>query len=231
MNNGVVDPAVPNHNCTRNFDSAPGSMEASIIGELLEILFDKKNIVVEYYVSDNDSATMATIKNLNLYKDLNKFTNRRSCYLHASRNYTNKLKALEPKCKILADLNFAELMRKAVRIIIKKYNAMWQSGLDYNTAIKNMEEELLNAPFHILQQHGKCGTFCTKKNDASEVPIYVPSATEMDIMAFTSQLTAMSSSLLYRKTTNTNESFNALASKKFGKKVTSYSQSNAAETR
>lgn len=218
LQNGKVnnkDSRYPEHHCTRNFENSPGNMEAVIVVEMLEHLLTK-NVIVDQLVQDGDSSVMALIGERNLYRHLMVTVDKIFCYLHLTRNFSNKMMEIEKSCNELKALGFAAAMKKSLRGIIKKYNDLLSEGGGLDTLIPRMEKELRNLPDHILRNHKECGSYCDRT--AIETPVIINDKIKTKILQHLGDLISKSRSLILRLNTNRNEQCNAVVNRAVGAK-------------
>lgn len=232
--NGIVDKSnkdYKEHACNRNFEGSPGSMEPTMVVEMLTDLYQNENIVVQELIGDGDSATISQVLKANIYRDLQIIVKKVECYLHAIRNFVNKSKEIEASSRLLKGTKYADKVQAVVRGTINKWNEKLNDGTPKEVAIRKLESELLQAPFHVLGRHANCTESCSKKNGNKEPEIKVEPETEIKIVTHITRLASMSPSLVLKKTTNANENFNSVQSTFQGDKRIFYAGSTSCDTR
>lgn len=234
LENGKVDKEKENfprdHNCTRNHELSPGAMEPAILIEILNELLDD-DIIVNIFIGDGDSASLAAVREKNPYVAYGLTVEKWDCYLHATRNYANKLRTVAANASNLS-AKFSDVMKAQVRSIIKKRNTELQSNPGAkDDLIQALHKDIMTLPKHVLKDHSACPESCPKKHDDTEIPVQLDPTTAANITNFTSQLARLSNSLIQRVTTNRNESFNAVQNKFSGQKRVFFGGSRSARTR
>lgn len=224
----------PEHECNKNFNGPPGSMEPAIAVENLQDLYESANIIIHEYVGDGDAATEKAIQNSNLYRAQMITVKKWDCYLHLTRNFAGKIRILVekyPHDKAALE-GFHERILQSVRSIINKYHQeLLNAAPEAKEAIiETLQNTILILPYHCLDIHNDCGSWCSRKN-TSVIPKTIQADTMQAIRFLAAKLAGHSKSLIRKVTTNANECLNAVVNSLLGEKRRHYGNSQSCKFR
>lgn len=216
------------HECNINYKGPSSGMEADILVEGFRSC-EEHGARFHQLVADGDSNTYKTLRDIRIYRDL--FIEKFECVNHLSRNFRTKFTALSSVSKFDSDLRNHIKPSKGNDIAkgIKTAAKHWrESGLHITEKIRNLEDDIMNAPSHYFGVHHKCKSYFCKKatEQAAEDNLYLlqEDGIYYEVLNLCQQYFAGNAkSLLKNYTNNAAEEFNNIVAKYIGGKRINYS--------
>lgn len=205
-------------------------MESDIITEGF-FSCDEHNARIYRLVADGDSNTYKNLRDIRIYHNPDLFIEKFECVNHLHRNFRTKFVHLSTVTKFDVNLRKYIKPKKANDMSngIKTASKYWrESTVSQAEKIKNLEEDIMNAPSHYFGVHDKCKPyFCTKRTSerAAEVlKLLKDDGIYYEVLNTCQHYFAGNvKSLLENYTTNAAEEFNNVVTKYIGGKRINYS--------
>jgi len=187
----TVDEQVPEHECVVNHTGSSGSMEAKAVLDMHVQLFEESQVIVETFVTDDDSTIKAKLKWSNADHMLNHNTQIKPTIINSKGNEVDRPDHGEvprqmPEPKFLADPSHrkktlkGELHRLEKKTVAMKKTITKCDCVRISTNFAYMTRTLPGAPpsehvdrgkavlEHHFDCHDCCGAFCTRKDQTAE---------------------------------------------------------------
>lgn len=221
---------VKEHECQKNYSGPSTGMEADIVvAGFVEC--EKHGARFDKFIADGDSNTYKMINDLRIYKDPDMHVEKYDCCNHVHKNYRKNWRTLQNSKAYPVECRKFMTNRKCLDICKGVYMAAahWRnSEIDMTNKIRNLANDVMNAPDHYFGSHTNCATyFCDKQNVKAEEPglklLKDCKLYDAILDACQHYFANNAKSLLANFTTNDNESFNNLLCKRTdGKRINNY---------
>jgi len=213
-----IDPQ--NHKCHKNFDGPATGMEQDIIVEGMQKIFDDHNVLIEEYLGDGDSSTMARIRERCSFGWR---VIKIHCKNHAVRVYVHNLYGIANNTKAFKCVSSRNALKNSIPRLTKMANcAIAETTKDTSTPkeerVKKLRESLKNGPYHVFGEHQNCGSWCKKRLDVNKVDSLREAKIWSEIENKVNYLVSLSENLRSDLNTNSAESFMAVNNKMQGSK-------------
>lgn len=157
---------VREHDCNIDYTGPSSGMESDIIKEGF-IFCEQYKARFHQLIADGDSNTYKNLRDSRIYTNPDVFIEKYECVNHLHRNFRAKFTYLSTVAKFNFELRKHIKPKKAVDMSngIKAAAKHWrESNLSTADKIKNLEEDIMNAPAHYFGVHDKCKAyFCNKQ--------------------------------------------------------------------
>ncbi|KAL4083125.1 hypothetical protein QTP88_028455 [Uroleucon formosanum] len=222
------------HNCFLNWRKSATGMEADGIAEGFVKSVEMHGLKYSRLIGDGDSSVVKRLNEIVPYGP-HQLVKKIECRNHLLRNYSTKIMQITKNCK------YPVLLRKFISSNITKFSMAIRMAIKYrkelleteSQKIKELKEDILNSPYHILGQHEKCAAYFCKKNNTEENR--VPEAEKCGLMGEMSiiikRVVDHASSLILDVTNNVCEQFNSVVNKYIGGKRINFSLKQSYSTR
>ena len=192
----------PKHDCYLNWSASSSAMEADIILEGFKAAHDQHGLRYTEFIGDGDSSVQPTLaQNLPWGFAIKKL----ECANHAVKCFRSSLENLvSSNSSYKGRGKLTEAMRKRLTKAARSAIIMRSKESDKQTAIRKLQHDLMNIPYHCFGYHEKCSAdFCKTKQqqqNASNSPT-------LDQLAHStpSQPTAQPQSELYESSSEPTE--------------------------
>lgn len=222
------------HNCYKNYKGSSTGMESELILDGFAKSEAEYGIRYSKFIGDGDSSTHKKLLEARIYKNPDIKIEKIECVLHLFRNFRKKMLSLQSlkeygRHKTLVSATKIEDMVKGVRAAAKHW---MESEEEWTSKIRNLQQDIRNAPYHVFGQHDKCATyFCNKTNDQNVTSLLKSTDLFDRIITIFDRLVLNAKSLLLNKNSNIVESFNGSVAKYIGGKRVNYSGRSSYECR
>lgn len=218
----------PEHKCYKNWIGSSSSMEADIIVQGFTQSVPLYGVKYARMIGDGDSNVYKKILDARPYDNIS--VEKIECVNHVLRNFCNKLKEIAKDSK-LGHIQFRKLLGSN---ILRLRSAIVKAAEFRKNDVRKLRDDIMNAPYHIFGEHGKCDTyFCTRSNNIEKnyIPELKNTAIFIKIMEIVSNVAVHSKSLLFNANNNAVEIFNALIAKHIGGKRVNFALKGSYQTR
>lgn len=145
-------------------------MESSVIVEGFRSSEETYGLVYKHYIGDGDSNVLAKIQEGCNY---GRYVTKIECANHATRCLNDHLHKLAENTKfplesrqLLSKPAPGESISRLERIVKGVRTAIKEAGVTKSIEdVKNLRQDLKNAPDHVFGNHTKCRDFCNRKNN------------------------------------------------------------------
>ncbi len=221
---------VKQHECNKNFSGPSSAMEADIIVEGF-VSCEEHNARFYKLVADGDSNTYKRLRDMRIYTNPDVFIEKFECVNHLHRNFRAKFTFLSSVSKFDIDLRKHIKPKKGVDLStgIKSASKHWrETTLSTTEKIRNLEDDIMNAPCHYFGVHDKCKSyFCNKTTNAGAIErltLLKDDGIYYEVLNLCQHYFASNAkSLLENYTNNPAEEFNNVVAKYIGGKRINYS--------
>lgn len=206
-------------------------MEADIILEGFRTCQDQ-GARFRQLIADGDSSTYKTLRDFRIYTNPDLFIEKLECVNHLCRNFRTKFSNLNKITRFDCTLRKHVKPSKGNDITkgVKTAATHWRAAADLSLTqkIKNLEEDIMNAPNHYFGVHTHCKSyFCNKTTDPKAVDNLKSLKADglyYEVLNLCQVYFAGNSkSLLENYTNNAAEEFNSVVAKYLGGKRVNYS--------
>nr|XP_023028737.1 uncharacterized protein LOC111516867 [Leptinotarsa decemlineata] len=228
---------IPQHKCFKNWIGTSTSMETDIIVEGFRSSITTHGLKYLTLVGDGDSSVYSKLILTKHYGPQTVIT-KIECSNHLLRNFSSKLRDISKRRRSASTNALVPVyLRKEVEnnakrlrfAISKATKYRIEENADFQTKVKQLKEDILNAPSHVFGEHAKCDEInyfnCNKKginvvSSMQECGLY------RDIQVCMNRLIIHIESLLYNMNNNLAEHYNSIVCKFVGGERINYSKKN-----
>jgi len=208
------------HICHKDFDGPSTGMEQEIIVEGFKTVYEEHKVLINEYLGDGDSSTMARIRERCSFGYRVK---KIPCKNHAVRVYVHHLYGLANNTKAFKDVAPRNTLKSSIPRLAKMANcAIAEATKDTSTPkeekVKKLRESLQNGPRHVFGDHSKCPAWCKPRPDVNKVNFLQEAKLWGEIENRNNYLVSLAENLRSDLNTNSAESFMAVNNKMQGSK-------------
>src|SRR5580765_7149766 len=228
------------HTCFKNWGSnqSSTSMESDIILEGFRLSLEMHGLIYSKYIGDGDSNVLKKLRDFPPYPNI--VVEKIECTNHFLRNLCNKIR----EAGSTGSRNVSKLKKAVASSVMKIRNAVVKAvdfrrnrKVSWQIKISELIKDLNNIPSHVFGEHKDCASlqyFCNGQQKEGEENL----ASQLQRAGFLQKVeNAMkrvienADSLLYKFTSNSVESCNAIISKFIGGKRVHYAMKGSYQTR
>lgn len=221
---------VKQHECNIDYAGPSSGMESAIILDGFTYC-DEHKARFNKLIADGDSNTYKNLRDKRIYSNPDVFIEKFECVNHLHRNFRNKFTYLSTLSKFDSELRKHIKPKKGNDMSkgIKAASKHWrESTVSEGEKIKNLEEDIMNAPSHYFGVHDKCKPyFCKRNNDegaAERLKLLKDDGIFYEVLNLCQHYFAGNvKSLLENFTNNPAEEFNNVVAKYVGGKRVNFS--------
>lgn len=221
---------VKEHDCNINYKGPSSGMESDIITQGFKFCQDHK-ARFHQLIADGDSNTYKNLRDIRIYRNPDVFIEKFECVNHLHRNFRSKFSNLSTLAKFDCDLRKHIKPKKGNDISkgVKAASKYWrETNLTMYEQIKNLENDIMNAPRHYFGVHDKCNTYFCNHNTTQaaieNLQLLKDDGIYYEVLNLCQHYFAGNAkSLLLNYTTNAAEEFMSVVAKFIGGKRINYS--------